>query len=171
MDGGLKVSEQVLLDKIYLINGVKVMLDSDLSELYHTDTKRLNEQVKRNLDRFPKDFMFQLTEKQWNHLKSQIATSSWGGRRTLPYAFTEQGIAMLSGVLKSKVAIRVHIQIIRVFIKMRQHMSVHKDIYKEIEDIRKQAKSQDEKISLIFNYLKQFVKEKDEPKGRIGYVR
>ena len=92
------IAEEFVMQKIYLIRGQKVMIDSDLSELYQVETKRLNEQVSRNIERFPDDFMFQLTQDEFENLKSQIATSSWGGRRKLPYAFTEQGVAMLSGV-------------------------------------------------------------------------
>ena len=121
------------MNKIYLISGTKVMLDSDLAELYQVGTKRLNEQVKRNLGRFPEDFMFQLSKEQWENLKSQNATSSWGGRRTLPYVFTEQGVAMLSSVLNSNVAINVNIQIIRVFTKMREMLLTHRDLLFQME--------------------------------------
>jgi len=96
------------MNKIYLIRSQKVMLDEDLAELYQVATKRLNEQVRRNIDRFPEDFMFRLTQKEFENLKSQFATSSWGGRRKLPLAFTEQGVSMLSGVLNSETAIGVH---------------------------------------------------------------
>ena len=99
------IPEEIIADKIYLIRNQKVMIDSDLAKLYNVDTKRINEQVKRNLNRFPNDFMFQLTEIEWENLMSQNATSSWGGRRKLPFAFTEQGVAMLAGILRSKKAI------------------------------------------------------------------
>jgi hypothetical protein len=106
---------------LLLANGIIWrMLDEDLAELYDVETRRLNEQVKRNKARFPMDFMFQLTKEEFENLKSQFATSSWGGRRKLPHAFTEQGVAMLSGVLHSDRAIRVNIQIIRVFTRMRE---------------------------------------------------
>ncbi|MFT6816113.1 MAG: hypothetical protein ACJAZ3_002030 [Sphingobacteriales bacterium] len=100
MSKEIAIPNEVLMNKIYMINNTKIMLDSDLSELYQVETKRLNEQVKRNLERFPEDFMFQLTSEQCENLKSQIATSSWGGRRTLPYVFTEQGVAMLSSAFE-----------------------------------------------------------------------
>jgi predicted RNase H-like nuclease len=103
------------------------------------------------------------------NLKSQIATSSWGGRRTLPYVFTEQGVAMLSSVLKSKVAINVNIQIIRVFTKIREMLLTHKDLLIEMEEIRKKVSNQDEKIELIFNYLKQFIQKQESPRTTIGY--
>lgn len=116
----IKVSEEIIVEKIYIIHGQKVMLDKDLTEMYGVEVKRLNEATRTNLTRFPKDFMFQLTQDEWNNLKSQIATSSWGGIRKLPYTFTEQGVAMLSSVLNSEIAIQVNIQIIRLFTKMKQ---------------------------------------------------
>lgn len=105
MENEILLSEELISNKIYFIRNQKVMLDVDLSELYSIETRRLNEQVKRNLSRFPDDFMFQLTENEFQHLKSQFATSSWGGTRKLPYAFTEHGVLMLSSVLKSDKAI------------------------------------------------------------------
>jgi hypothetical protein len=169
MSKEMSIPDEVLMNKIYMINGTKVMLDSDLAELYQVETKRLNEQVKRNFERFPEDFMFQLTSEQWEILKSQNATSSWGGRRTLPFVFTEQGVAMLSSVLNSSVAIKVNIQIIRVFTKMREMLLTHKDLLIELEEIRNRVGEQDEKIELIFNYLKQFIKEQENPRKQIGF--
>jgi hypothetical protein len=169
MNKEIAIPQEVILNKIYMIRDQKVMLDSDLAELYSVKTKRLNEQVKRNLERFPEDFMFQLTRVQWENLKSQNAASSWGGRRTLPYAFTEQGVAMLSSVLNSTIAIQVNIQIIRTFTKMRKMLTTHNALLLEMEEIRKKVGNQDEKIELIFNYLKQFVKEKESPRKHIGF--
>lgn len=123
--------------KIHIIRGVKVMIDIDLAELYRVPTKRLNEQVKRNLKRFPKDFMFNLTEHEVANLRSQFATSSWGGRRTYPFAFTEQGIAMLSSVLNSSRAIEVNILIMRAFVKMRELLISHKDLNKKLLELEK----------------------------------
>ena len=163
------VPEEVLMNKIYLVDGVKVMMDSDLAELYQVETKRLNEQVKRNEERFPEDFMYQLSSEQWENLKSQNATSSWGGRRSLPIVFTEQGVAMLSSVLNSSIAINVNIQIIRVFTKMREMLLTHKDLLLEMEEIRKKVTGQDEKIEIIFDYLKQFIKKQETPRETIGY--
>ena len=111
------------------------MLDRDLAELYGVETKRLNEQVKRNIERFPEDFMFQLTSNEFDNLKSQIATSSWGGVRKLPYAFTEQGVAMLSGVLKSPTAVEVNIRIMRAFVSMRHFMANNAAIFQRLETI------------------------------------
>jgi hypothetical protein len=133
----LMIPDELVINKIYLIRGQKVMLDADLAELYQVETKRLNEQVRRNIERFPVDFMFKLTQKEFENLKSQFATSSWGGRRKLPLAFTEQGVSMLSGVLNSDTAIRVHIQIIRVFAKMKELLLTHKDILLQLEKIEK----------------------------------
>lgn len=165
----IALSEELVMTKIYVIDEKKVMLDSDLAELYQVETKRLNEQVKRNIDRFPEDFMFQLTTEQWENLKSQFATTSWGGRRSLPYVFTEQGVAMLSSVLNSSTAIQVNIQIIRVFTKMREILLTHKDLLIEMEKIKQKVTGQDEKIELIFSYLQQFVKQNDQPRKSIGF--
>lgn len=163
------VSEELVMGKIYFIRGQKVMLDDDLAELYQVETKRLNEQVRRNIDRFPPDFIFQLTEKEFENLKSQFATSSWGGRRKLPYAFTEQGVSMLSGVLNSKTAIRVHIQIIRVFAKMKQLLLTHKDILLQLEKIETKLSDHDESIQVIFKYLKQLLDPPQPPRRKIGF--
>jgi hypothetical protein len=122
------IPEEVIASKIYLIRDTKVMLDSDLAELYQLETRRLNEQVKRNLSRFPDDFMFQLTVEEWQILKSQIATSRWGGRRTTPFVFTEHGVLMLSSVLNSERAIEVNIKIMRVYTKIKEMLLTHKDL-------------------------------------------
>jgi hypothetical protein len=151
----LMVPEEVIISKIYLIRGHKVMLDLDLAELYGVETRRLNEQVKRNLDRFPADFMFQLNQEEFENLKSQFATSSWGGRRKLPYAFTEHGVLMLSSVLNSNKATMVSIQIMRIYVKIRQLITLNKDILQKLEDIENKFTDHDEKIILIFEYLRQ----------------
>lgn len=158
-----------LINKIHVINGIKVMLDSELTEFYQVETKRINEHVKRNEERFPEDFMFQLSNEQWENLRSKNTTSSWGGRRSLPYVFTEQGVAMLSSVLNSSVAINVNIQIIRVFTKMGEMLLTHKDLLLEMEEIRKKITGQDDKIEAIFNYLTQFIKDQETPRKAIGY--
>ena len=128
------IIDEVVISKIHLIRGEKVMIDSDLAELYGVATGRLNEQVKRNIERFPKDFMFQLTEIEFTNLKSQIATSSWGGRRTLPNVFTEHGVLMLSSVLNSDLAIKVNIQIMRVYTKIRNMLATHKDLLSKLNN-------------------------------------
>ncbi len=127
----VSIPEEVIISKIYLIRNHKVMIDSDLAELYGVETKRLNEQIKRNQDRFPDDFMFTLTAEEWQDLKSHFATStgvpakSWGGRRKLPSVFTEHGVLMLSSVLNSEQAIKTNIQIMRIYTKMRQMLVTH----------------------------------------------
>ena len=122
------IPDEIVMNKIYLIRGQKIMLDEDLAKLYNVQTKVLNQAVKRNAFRFPEDFMFHLNKMEFENLKSQFVTSSWGGRRNLPFAFTELGVAMLSSVLNSETAIRVNIQIIRVFTRMREMLLTHKDI-------------------------------------------
>ncbi|MBL7746193.1 MAG: ORF6N domain-containing protein [Chitinophagaceae bacterium] len=163
--------EELVMNKIYFIRGQKVMLDEDLAELYQVDTKRLNEQVKRNGERFPEDFMFRLTPKEFENLKSQFATSSWGGRRKLPFAFTELGVAMLSSVLNSETAIQVHIQIIRVFAKMKELLLTHKDILLQLEKIERKLTQHDDDIALVFQYLKQLLNPPQPPRNSIGFKR
>lgn len=147
------------------------MLDVDLAALYQVETKKLNQQVKRNQSRFPEDFMFQLTAEEFTTLKSQFANSSWGGRRYLPLAFTEQGVAMLSSVWNSEVAINVNIQIIRVFTKMRTLLMTHKDILLQLEKIERKLESHDESIAVIFEHLKQLLNPEEPPRNRIGFRR
>lgn len=162
--------DELVVSKIYFIRGQKVMLDDDLAELYRVETKRLNEQVKRNAERFPQDFMFRLNQKEFDNLKSQFATSSWGGRRKLPLAFTEQGVSMLSGVLNSETAIRVHIQIIRVFARMKELLLTHKDILLQLEKIEQKLTRHDDDIAIIFKYLKQLLNPPPPPpRRRIGF--
>jgi hypothetical protein len=149
---------------IYVIRGHKVILDGDLAIMYGVSTKRLNEQVRRNIERFPADFMFRLIDKEAEHLRSQIATSkkSRGGRRYLPYAFTEQGIAMLSSVLKSKRAVEVNIAIMRTFVRLRQVLADNTSLRRKIEE-------HDEKIKYIFSILGDMLEEKQKPRKQIGY--
>jgi len=167
----LLVAEQKILNKIYAIRGQKIMLDSDLAEMYGVETKRLNEQLKRNLKRFPKDFMFALSAKEFENLKSQNATSSWGGRRTLPNAFTEQGVAMLSSILNSDTAIEVNIRIIRVFTRLREYALTHKEILLQLSRLEKEVKSNSKDIENIFSVLKELIEKDAQPVSRkkIGY--
>ncbi len=144
------IPDEIIVNKIYLFRGVKVMLDRDLAELYQVETKRLNEQVKRNIIRFPLDFMFQLDKDEFEDLKSQYATSSWGGVRKLPYVFTEHGILMLSNVLNSERAISVSIQIIRAFTRLRQLLSTQDEIKKKIESMEKKYDSQ---FKIVFDAI------------------
>ena len=164
-----QIKENVIVEKIYVIRGIKVMLDKDLAEMYAVEVKRLNEGVKRNPKRFPEDFMFQLSIVEWQNLKSQIATSSWGGVRKLPYVFTEQGVAMLSSVLNSETAIQVNIQIIRVFTKMKQLLLDNKDLSLKIEKIEQHLVKHDKEINTIFQYLKKLLVQETKPRKSIGF--
>lgn len=141
--------------RIFYLRGVNVMLSSDLAKLYGVVVKALNQAVRRNLDRFPEDFMFQLTPEEFSDLKSQIVTSSWGGmRRALPYAFTEQGIAMLSGVLKSPRAIRVNIEIMRAFVKLRQMLASNAELSRKLDELEKKY---DRQFKIVFDAIRQLM--------------
>jgi hypothetical protein len=147
----------IVENKIFLIRKRKVMLDSHLAELYGVTTKALNQAVKRNRDRFPADFMFQLNEEEFTNWKSQIVTSNPAtkmGLRKLSYAFTEQGVAMLSSVLKSKRAVQVNIMIMRTFVKLREIKSTHTELAQKIEDLETKYTGHDTHIQLIFNIIK-----------------
>ncbi len=167
------LADEVVINKIYIIRGQKVMLDRDLAELYGVETKMFNRQVKRNIERFPKDFMFQLTREETNSLRYQIGTLENLGRgqhtKYLPYAFTEQGVSMLSGVLNSTIAIQVHIQIIRVFTKMKEMLLTNKDILLKLEQLEKDVKTNKKDIAIIFEALKQLLNPPKEPRRRIGF--
>ena len=167
----ISVLEEKVINKICLIRDKKVILDFDLAELYAVETKQLKRQVKRNPERFPKDFMFELTKKEFENLRSQIGTSSWGGTRYMPMAFTEQGVAMLSSVLNSSTAIEVNIQIIRVFTKMKELLLTNKDILLKLEQLEKKATVHDADIQMIFEALKQLVNPPQQPRRRIGFIR
>ena len=173
MSRKLAIHEEVVINRIYEIRGKKVMIDRDLAELYGVETKRLKEAVRRNKSRFPSDFMFEMTSEEFNIWRTQIASSKSDkkGLRYTPYCFTEQGLTMLSCVLNSARAIEVNIRIIRAFGKMREILLSHKDLLLEMEGIRKKVSSQDEKIELIFNYLKQFVKQQEKPRKKIGFKK
>ncbi|MBS1528715.1 MAG: ORF6N domain-containing protein [Bacteroidetes bacterium] len=163
------IPDEVVIDKIYQIRDQKVMLDEDLAQLYGIETKRLNEQVARNADRFPNDFMFRLTDEEFANLKSQFATSSWGGRRSLPYAFTEHGVLMLSSVLNSKQAIQVNIQIMRIYTRIRELLITHKDVLLLVEQVERKLVKQDQKIETLFAYLNKFLEKQEKPRKTIGY--
>jgi len=147
------------------------MLDKDLAELYGVSTGNLNKAVKRNIKRFPDDFMFQLTDEEFKILIFQIGISSWGGTRSSPYAFTEQGVAMLSGILNSDRAISVNIQIMRIFTRIRQMLTDTIGLKLEIEEIKKKVQNQDKNIELVFSYLDELITRQEEqsPRKRIGY--
>lgn len=156
---------------IYYLRGEKVMLDEDLAGLYGVDTKVLNQAVKRNIERFPSDFMFQLTAKETERLRSQIVTSKEGrgGRRYNPYAFTEQGVAMLSSVLRSKQAVEVNIAIMRTFVHLRKIMADNSLLRSRIEMLEKKDSHRDAQIQRIFDVLSEMIAEEDKPKKQIGY--
>ena len=176
MSKEISIPDEVITSKIYLIREQNVMIDSDLAELYQVETRRLNEQVKRNINRFPKDFMFRLTKEEWLNLKSQFATSSWGGRRKEPYVFTEHGVLMLSSVLNSERAIDVNIKIMRVYTKIKGMLLTHKDLLLKVQEIEQKVSSNDNEIMLIFEYIKQFEEVKQQQleqseRNQIGYKK
>jgi ORF6N domain-containing protein len=164
------IPAEFIEQKILLIRGHKAMLDADLAELYGVESKILNQAVKRHLNRFPADFMFQLTNQEFIDLRSQSVTSSkWGGRRYAPYAFTEQGVAMLSSVLNSDRAIEVNILIMRAFVKLREMISTHKDLAKKLEDLEKKYDTQ---FKMVFDAIRQLMTPPDPKKKRaIGFGR
>jgi hypothetical protein len=170
-ESALVVPDETVMNKIYLIRDQKVMLDRDLAELYQVTTGRLNEQVKRNIRRFPDDFMFQLTSQEFENLISQIAISNRGGTRKLPFVFTEQGVAMLSGVLNSDRAIAVNIQIMRIFTRVRNMLSDNTDLRLEIEKIKNKLDNQDKNMEIVFRYLDELIEKKEnmEKRAPIGY--
>jgi hypothetical protein len=150
------ISQLDLEKRIYTIRGVQVMLDSDLAEIYGVPTSRLNEQVKRNIERFPEDFMFKLSVEEWEHLISQFATSSvHGGRRKSPSVFTEQGVAGLSGVLKSKLAIQVHVAVMRAFIAMRKIITSQRGLTQRIDGLERKYFETEQKFERVFQALAQ----------------
>ncbi|MCK9452169.1 MAG: ORF6N domain-containing protein [Bacteroidales bacterium] len=171
----LSISQKEIENQIYTIRGIQVMLDSDLAEIYNVSTGRLNEQVKRNLDRFPDDFMFQLSQTEWEHLRSQIATTTFtsqnailkednlksqnaissahGGRRKLPFVFTEQGVAGLSGVLKSETAAKIHVAIMRAFVALRKLIQENQLIYSRLDKIELKQLQTDQKFEKVFKAL------------------
>ena len=169
----ITIADEELISKIYFIRGHKVMLDSDLAALYKVETKRLKEAVKRNLSRFPTGFMFELTADETQNLRSQIATSSLkhGGTRYLPMVFTEHGVLMLSSVLNSEKAIQINIQIIKVFIRMRQVLAENAELKIEIERIKNKLDNYDKNMSMVFQYIDELSekKETEGPMEKIGF--
>jgi phage regulator Rha-like protein len=155
-----------ITNKIYFLRDHKVMLDRDLAELYGVETKVFKQAVRRNKERFPDDFMFVLTNQEVRNLRSQIVTSSWGGTRYLPMAFTEQGVAMLSSVLNSKRAIQVNIQIIKAFVGLRQMLATHDDLRQKIEAMEEKY---DKQFRIVFEAIKQLLKEDNQPKRTLGF--
>ena len=160
------LSQETIERKIYFIRGKKVLLSHDLAGLYQVETKELNRQVKRNPDRFPEDFMFQLSKNEWVSLRCQIGASKRGGLRYLPYAFTEHGILILSSVLNSLRAREVNVQIIRTFVKQREVLNSHKDLKSRVDDLEKKYDGQ---FQVVFKAIKALIDEK--PKGNQGHKR
>ena len=172
-----RITDETISNKIYLIRGKRVMLDFDLAEFYGVETGYLKRQVRRNMNRFPRDFMFQLTPEEYESLRRQIGILKKGQHsKYLPFAFTEQGIAMLASVLNSPIAIEVSIQIIRVFTRMREFLSEHRDVFLKMENYEKKFLSHDKKLSkhekeiqIIFGALKRLINPRIPPRKRIGY--
>jgi phage regulator Rha-like protein len=161
-----------LAQKIFIIRGEKVMLDSHLAELYQVGVKRLNEQVKRNIERFPSDFAFQLTAEETENLKSQIATSSLGhgGKRKRSFVFTEHGVAMLSSVLRSDRAVQMNIFIIRAFVKLREVLATHKDLAQKLEELERRQDEHGDQLSAVYDIVKQLIDEPPQNKEKIGFT-
>lgn len=170
--GSLELTAAPRIEKrIFVVRGRQVMLDEDLADLYGVETKRLIQQVKRNSKRFPEDFMFQLDQAEAEALRSQIATSKdgRGGRRYAPYVFTEQGVAMLSGVLRSDRAIAVNIEIMRVFVELRRAASSYAAIERKLEEIERELSGHDEQLTEIFAALRQLISPPARPKRPVGF--
>ena len=163
---------EVIEKKIYLIRSKKVMLSTDLAALYGVEPRVLVQAVKRNIKRFPEDFMFQLSKEEFTDLKSQIVISSWGGmRRATPYAFTEQGVAMLSSVLNSERAIQVNIAIMRTFVRLREIISTHKELAHKLAELERKIEKHDEHIQGIFQAIRQLMIPPETKKRKIGFLR
>lgn len=167
----LALPEKDIITRIYEIRGQKVMLDRDLAEMYGVATKVLKQAVRRNMGRFPEDFMFELTPEELSHWRSQIVTSNGDkmGLRYPPFCFTEQGVAMLSSVLGSEVAIQVNIQIIRVFARMKQMLLDYKDLMLKMEQIEQKVSKHDKDIQAIFNAVKKLIEQPAKPREPIGF--
>lgn len=162
------IPREIIENKILFIRGRKVMLDRDLAELYRVTTGNLNKAVKRNIERFPEDFMFQLLKEEFENLKFHFGISNWGGTRKLPYAFTENGVAMLSSVLNSERAILVNIQIMRTFTRLREMLMTHKEMKEKIEAMEKKY---DYQFKIVFDAIKQLLEPPEKTKKRIGFHR
>jgi uncharacterized protein YjcR len=163
---------EIIEKKIYLIRGQKIMLDSDLAELYGVEVKQLKRQVRRNLDRFPADFMFQLSKEEYDSLRSHFGTLKRGEHsKYLTYGFSEQGVAMLSSVLTSKRAVQVNIAIMRAFVRLREILSSNKELAAKLSLLERKIEKHDEEIKAIFNVIRQLMTVPEKPKRKIGYLR
>jgi len=160
------IPTEIIEKRIFLIRGQKVMLDVNIAELYQVETKALKRAVKRNRDRFPNDFCFELTKEEVQHLRYHLGTSSWGGIRYAPYAFTEQGVAMLSSVLRSRRAIMVNVQIMRTFVQLREMLLNHHELAKKLEELEKKYDTQ---FQIVFDAIRQILTPPEKPKRGIGF--
>jgi hypothetical protein len=167
------IPDEVVMSKIYVIRDQKVMLDRDLAELYGVETRVLKQAVRRNITRFPEDFMFEMDKEELESWRSQNVTSKADrqGLRYLPFCFTEQGVTMLSCILNSERAIHVNIQIIRIYTRIREMLLAHKDVFLRVEQVEKQLLKQDQKIELLFTYLSKFIEKEEKPRTEIGFKR
>ena len=170
------IPDEVIMNKIHIFRGSKVMLDRDLADLYEIETKQLKRAVRRNISRFPDDFMFELSPDEFNNLRSQFGTSSWGGARYVPMAFTEHGVIMLASVLNSERAIQVNIQIVRIFTRMREILASHKGLLLKLEKIALKLAEHDDQFLVIFEYLKKLEQAKhqmleQQNRKRVGFKR
>lgn len=164
------VQAELIESKILFIRGQKVILDKDLAMLYDVQTRDLNKAVSRNKERFPKDFMFQLSRNELGSLMFHFGTSSWGGTRKLPYVFTEQGVAMLSSILRSDRAVQVNIMIMRTFVKLREITTTHKELAQRLKELELKIETHDEQITAIFEAINQLLAPPDSSKRKIGFV-
>ena len=162
---------QIIQNKIFEIRGMRVMLDFDLAELYQVETKNLKRAVKRNIERFPDDFMFELTANEWEILRCNFGTSSWGGTRYMPFAFTEQGIAQLSSVLNSPLAIQVNISIIRAFVTLRKYALGYAELNQKLETFMLETNMQFNEIYQALTELASTREQDDKPRKRVGYIQ
>ena len=169
MKSSALIPTEFIEQHIYLLRGERVMLDRDLAILYRVESKVLLQAVKRNLVRFPADFMFQLSAEETSNLRSQFVTSSWGGHRYLPYVFTEQGVAMLSGVLRSKRAVLVNIAVMRTFVKLRRLMASHKNLAVKLRELEKKYQRHDRQIKVVFDAIRQLMVSETKPKKEYGF--
>ena len=167
----MSIPDEVIMDKIFMIRRQKVMIDMDLAELYGVNTKALKQQVRRNIERFPEDFMFELSKKELENLRSQFVTSKWGGVRYPPMAFTEQGIAMLSSVLKSPRAIQVNIRVIRIFTRLRKMILTHKDLLLKMYALEKKCSTRIRMSNYFLNILNNSMKHKHTRLDRLDILK
>jgi len=169
METDVQIQVESIAGLIHYIRGEKVILDVDLARLYEVEVKTLKRSVKRNFNRFPSDFMFELSKEENNNLRYHIGTSSWGGSRYQSFVFTEQGVAMLSSVLHSERAITVNIAIMRAFVQMRKFLETHKDLAMKIEELERTVSSHDDNIQMIFETIRQMIEKKSEPMEPVGF--